>query len=147
LTAANIQTLEVDGGPGNDSFVTDGSIPNTVLVGGSGSNTTNTFTVTGGNDELMGGSGTNTFTLVGKGTYSVVGGSGANALVIQDDDNGGETDLAQDGSTITAGWKSLSLPPTLYLAGITATNMTSVSVMGGAGNDKLDASGMIMGVT
>ena len=105
FTAAtgNIQTLEVNGGPGTNTFVTDGSIPNVVLVGGKGS-TVDTFTATGGNNKLVGAAPVNIFNLVGlvgPGTYNVAGGPGTNTLTIGGDDNGDTIRLSQSGSTIT----------------------------------------------
>ncbi len=137
IPTAGFQTLEVDGGPasaGNSNmFTSDGSIPNVIFVGGSG---TNNFTASGGTNQLIGGSGSNNFT-IGPSNSTVLGGSGANALTIQCDNNGDTVHLAQSRSTITTRGSVVG----------TATNMNSVSLIGGTGNDVLDASGMIMGVT
>ena len=94
---SNIQVFEVDGGPGNDTFATDGSIPSVILVGG----------------------------------------TGTNALTIRGDDKGDILHLSQSGSTVTVSG-SMS---------VTATRMTWVTVVGGAGDDTLDATKMTMGVT
>ena len=67
----------------------------------------------------------------------MAGGWGTNTLTIDGDDNGDTIRLSQSGSTIT-------VTGTLTA---TATKITSVSVIGGAGNDLLDASKMTMGVT
>jgi Ca2+-binding RTX toxin-like protein len=132
----NIQTLEVDGGPGQNAFVTDGSIPNVVLVGGKGS-TLNTFTAIGGTNRLVGAAKVNIFNLGGTGTYVVTGGPGSNALTIGGGGGDDTIRLAQSGSTISVTGSVT----------VTATRMTSVSVTGGGGNDLLDASKMTMAVT
>ena len=134
--------MVLTGGSGINTFSVTGGTA--VLQGGSGSNT---FSVTGGTVALHGGSGSNTFTLNGPGTYTVIGQTGAtNALTINfNDNNASDSDsiyLTQSGSTITL---SGTIAGTT-IAG-TATNMTSVSVNGGKGPDKLNAYGMIMGVT
>jgi Ca2+-binding RTX toxin-like protein len=117
-SGAGLQKLVVVGGSGTNTFSSDGSIPNVVFVGGSGSNT---FTI-------------------GRGQYTVVGGTGTNRLIVQGDNhNGNVYRLSQNGSVITLSGGVVSG---------TATNMTSVTVNGGGGNnDVLDASGMILGVT
>jgi Ca2+-binding RTX toxin-like protein len=89
---------------------------------------------------VMGGSGSNTFSLDSTIPNVVfVGGSGTNALTIQGDNHNGNTfHLSQTGSTIMV----------TGTVNVTATNMTSVTVKSGGGNnDVLDASGMILGVT
>ena len=47
------------GGAGSNTFKTDGSIPNIVLEGGSGSNTLSATISSTGTAELIGGSGAN----------------------------------------------------------------------------------------
>jgi Ca2+-binding RTX toxin-like protein len=60
------------GGPGTNSFTTDGSVPNVLLEGGPG---TNVFSAAGGQPTLIGGSGAdNAFTITGPGGYTVIGG-------------------------------------------------------------------------
>ena len=66
--------LVMVGGAGNDTFTTDGSVPNVVLKGGSGSTV---FNMSGGTTTLMGGSGSNSFNVTGPGNYTIVGGGPA----------------------------------------------------------------------
>ncbi len=135
--------LVVVGGSGSNSFSSSG-IPNVVLEGGSGANN---FSVSGGTATLIGGESLNSFTLNGPGNYTVEGGSGTNALVVQADDKGDAIHLAQtlDPDQV----KSTVNITGAISAQITGINVKtdSVSVVGGSGNDWLDASGMIMGIT
>ncbi len=103
-TFSTFQKLVVIGGPGNNSFTTDGSIANIVLVGDKS--------------------------------------PAVNTLTFQCDDAGDTIHLAQSGSTITVTGSS----PQFGAINVTATNMTSITVHGGAGNDLIDASQMIMAV-
>ena len=82
-TFATFQKMVVIGGPGTDTFTMNGLIPNVVLQGGSGSSTTNNFTISV------------------PGTYNVVGGAGAtNNLTVLCDNNGDNVILAQPGGTV-----------------------------------------------
>jgi len=143
------------GGTGNSELDIVGSVSggdhvtvesNTLVVDGAAENFSNFKKVV-----VVGDSGSNTFTLAGSipGVSLVLeGGTGpaaTNALTVQGDNNGDTIKLSQKGGTIT-------VTGTITMTGVktltaTATNMTSVSVLGGSGNDDLDASGMIMGVT
>jgi Ca2+-binding RTX toxin-like protein len=147
----NFGKLVVVGGAGSNTFSTDGLIPSVKLQGGSGSNN---FSVTGGTATLLGGSGQNTFTLVGPGNYTVDGGSGTNALVIDGDNNepglvGDTVSLTQAGSTVAVdGHTQVAGSPVIDLPiSAIATNVSSVSLSGGAGDDYLDASETSMAVT
>ena len=168
--------------PITNTMITDGSLLNVTLVGGSGADVTNkmsamissstgTSELIGGNDAtndltaaggmstLIGRSGVNCFTLEGPGDYTVDGVSGAtDALVVYGDIgvSGSETlmddtvDLNQVGTTVYVnGYTEPQAGLFLYKLPIiaTATNISSVSLTGGSGDDYLDASGMSMGVT
>jgi Ca2+-binding RTX toxin-like protein len=68
--------LLVVGGPGTNTFTTDGSISDVVLEGGNGATTINNLTATGGTSQLIGGSNaTNNFKVIGTGNYTINGGS------------------------------------------------------------------------
>jgi len=69
------QKLVAIGGPGTNTFTTDGTIPNVVLEGGSG---TNIFNVTGTTATLIGGVGANnTYNVPAHGNYTIIGGTSA----------------------------------------------------------------------
>jgi Ca2+-binding RTX toxin-like protein len=127
VDGSSFQKVMVVGGGAINNFTTDGKIPNVVLVGGRGPNT---MSASGGTSTLIGGTGFNTFILNGPGNYTVVGGAGTNALTIQCDDRGDTVRLVQNGATVT-------LSGTLTA---TATYLTTVTVLGGRGNNTLDAS-------
>ena len=119
------------------------------MIGGSGTNILSaTISAAGGIATLNGGSGNdNTFSIYGPGNYTIFGNASAivNSLTVQCDNFGDTVDLAQNGSA-----SSLILMSGGSSAGTltgTATSISSVSVFGGTGSDKLDASGMIMPVT
>jgi Ca2+-binding RTX toxin-like protein len=158
---SNFSKVVIIGGGGTNTFTSDGTtISNTngnattvVMEGGSGGQ--NQFTAKDGTVDMVGGSGPNTtnefildvpsafpeFT-----NYTVTGGTGTNTLQILCDNNGDTVNLSQQdspSSIITVSGHS----STGGFIGAQATNMDSVSVVGGSGNDKLDASGMLMGVT
>jgi Ca2+-binding RTX toxin-like protein len=134
IDGSTFQKVVVYGGSGPNVFITDGKIANVVLVGGNG---TNLMVANGGTCQMIGGSGFNSFTLTGPGNYTVTGGTGTNALTINADDNGDTIRLSQSGSTVTVSG-ALSA---------TATNLTSLTVNGGNGNDVLDAPHMTMAVS
>ncbi|HEX4609043.1 MAG TPA: invasin domain 3-containing protein, partial [Urbifossiella sp.] len=136
---ATFGKLVVIGGSGTNTFTTDGSIPTVVLEGGSGSNT---FNVSGGAVSIVGGSGPNSYNLTGPGTYTVTGAGRVNQLNLQSTASGDTIHLKQVGETVIATGMVTGAP--VYW---TATNLTGVAVAGStAGNNTLDASGMVMGV-
>ncbi len=161
---AAYSSLKVVGTPSSSTPILNsmgpiGSIPNVTLQGGNGPDVTNNMfaagatitliggddgatnniTATGGTSELTGGQGTNTFKLVGPGDYDVQGAaSQTNALVLQGDNFGDTINLIQNGGGTIVVTGTLAA---------TATNITSVSVTGGSGNDDINASGMSMAVT
>ena len=114
---SGFDTIEAIGGSGNNDFSVSGSFQNVILQGGSGPNS---------------------FTVTGAGNYNIVGGSGTtDVLTIQCDNNGDTVHLTQNGSVITVAGS---------LTGV-LTNITSLTVIGGTGNEILDASGMTQAVT
>ncbi len=119
--ATGVAQVELDAGEGNDVLQVDSSVTlNALLLGG------------GGNDTLYGGAGDNTLVVGPGGPNTVQGGAAANTLVVQGDDQGDSISLMQSGPQAV----KVSVPA----VSATATNITAVSVFGGAGNDRLDAS-------
>jgi Ca2+-binding RTX toxin-like protein len=132
---SSFQTLVFNGGPGNDTFTTDGSLPSRLrLSGGSGSSVFNitggtnylaggtggsTFNVAGGNNYLAGGSGPNVFT-IGPSQDTILGGPGSNSLTVQATQQNVTAAVAADGSTVSL----------TGAVSATATNVTSLEVNG-----------------
>ncbi len=127
--------LVVVGGPGSNTFTTDGSIPDVELEGGSGSNI---FSASGGTTTLLGGSGSNSFILNGPGNYAITGNGSSNSLELNFADSaaGDVLTLSQSGPLVIG---------TGTIAGqrivVFATNLSQVAVNGGSGSgDQIDAS-------
>ena len=120
IKMTGVTEVELQGGPGGDLLAVDPSVTLPAMLMG------------GGNDTLDGGSGANTLVIGPGGSSTVAGGSGNNTLVVQGGDNGGTINLAQSGSMVAVSGNLTA----------TATNITAVSVFGGAGNDDLNAAAM-----
>src|SRR5262249_14315507 len=119
------EKMVVTGGTGSNTFITDGSIPNVILKGGDGPNTTNLMTAVtapGKTSTLIGGNGThttNTMKAVG-GTSTLIGGSGQKVQ---------NTMTALGGTSTLIGGSGQSIQNAMTVTGSTST------LSGGSGLD------------